>query len=166
MSESVVMRTPGKEDYINVHGMIVEKKAHWIVEKIKDIDDSLEVLCVQPGMAAIFEAPFCLVEHRLTPDGPRAFKVFDFWELNEEVLERVRLADTAKHDVLAYIDKENARVLNEQKSEHRSEMESKKELVASIINSTKSSYSFVDEKTGVKKTIFEDGRPVKKELVN
>jgi hypothetical protein len=163
MSQSVVMRVPGKDDFINVHGMMVEKKAHHIVERIKDIDDSLEVLCVDPEQAGIFEAPFMLIEHRMTPDGPRAFKVFDFWELNESIVERVYLADTARHDVLAEIDKENARVKAAQESEHRSKMESKKDLVASIINNTKSSYSFVDE--GVKKTIYEDGRPVKKEAI-
>lgn len=156
------MRTPGKEDYINVHGMLVEKKAHHIVEKIKDIDDNLEVLCVSPDWPSdMFTAPFCLIEHRLTPDGPRAFKVFDFWELNEEVLERVQLADTAKHDVLNYIDKENARILSAKQADYRADMEQRKELVASIINNTKSSYSYVED--GVKKTIYEDGRPVKKE---
>lgn len=156
------MRTPGKEDYINVHGMLVEKKAHHIVERIKDIDDNLEVLCVSPDWPTdMFTAPFCLIEHRLTPDGPRAFKVFDFWELNEEVLERVQLADTAKHDILNYIDKENARILSAKQADHRADMEQRKELVASIINSTKSSYSYVED--GVKKTIYEDGRPVKKE---
>lgn len=157
-SQSAIMRVPGKDDYINVHGMMVEKKAHAIVERIKDIDDSLEVLCVDPEQCGFAEAPFVLIEVRQTPEGPRALKVFDFWELNDSVVERVLMADSKRHDILELIDKNNKQVKDDLARVHRERRESKKDLIASIISSTKSSYSYVDEDRNAKVTIFEDGR--------
>jgi hypothetical protein len=158
MPGSATMRVPGKDDFIDVHGMMVEKKAHHIVERIKDFDDNLEVLCVQPGMADVFEAPFMLIEKRDTPDGPRAFKVFDFWELNESVLERLHMADSSQQDILDLIDKENERVRKAAISAHRDKMESKKDLVKHIVADTKTKYSYFDDDRQAKVTIFEDGR--------
>jgi len=156
MNQSAVFRVPGKDDYIMIDDMIVEKRAHAIVERIKDIDDSLEVLCVDPDMCPFSEAPFVLAEIRQTPEGPRAFKVFEFWELNDSVVERVHLADSKKHDILDIIDKHNKKIRDDIRSAEREKYEAKKDLVKHIIDNTKSSYSYIDEDRRAKITIHDD----------
>jgi len=155
-SQSATFHVPGKDDFIVVNDMIVEKRAHAIVERIKDIDDSLEVLCVDPDTCGFSEAPFVLAEIRQTPTGLRAFKVFEFWELNESVVERVHLADSKKHDILEMIDKNNKKIQDDLRSAEREKWESKKDLVKHIIDNTTSSYSYIDEDRKTKITIHDD----------
>ena len=158
MTTSKTIHLPGKDNFIVIDDMIVEARSHAIVERIKDIDDSLEVLCVDPSTCTFSEAPFVLAEIRPTPNGLRAFKVFEFWELNDSVVERVHLADSKKHDILQMIDDNNSRLRDELQRSHRDKMESKKDLVAHIIADTKSKYSYYDEDRDAKVTIYEDGR--------
>ena len=155
-NKSATIHLPGKDDFIMVGDMMVEKRAHAIVERIKDIDDSLEVLCVDPDMCPFSEAPFVLAEIRQTPTGFRAFKVFEFWELNDSVVERVQLADSSKHDILELIDKNNKKIQDDLKSAARERSESKKDLVEHIIANTKSSYSYIDPERNAKVTIHDD----------
>src|SRR5688572_16299641 len=92
------------DQFIVIDDMIVEKKMHDIVERIKDYDDRLELLCVDPATCAFSEAPFVIAE--VTPSG-EVFKVFEAWEINDAILERIYLADTRRVDVLLAIDKHN-----------------------------------------------------------
>jgi len=162
MNQSATFHVPGRDNYIMIDDMIVEKGAHAVVERIKDIDDSLEVLCVDPDTCGFSEAPFVLAEVRQTPDGLRAFKIFEFWELNDSVVERVHLADSKKHDILDIIDKNNKKIRDDLRNAERDRTESKKDLVKHIIDSTKSSYSYTDTDRKAKITIYED-RPTKVE---
>lgn len=157
-SKFLKLNTP-KDDYIVIDDMLVDKKMHEIAQKINDYDEQLCILCVDPNLCGFSEAPFVLAEVVNTDDGPQVFKVFEFWELNDSVLERLYLSDTRRTDVLANIDANNKRVRDEENRRYRDRMEAKKDLVASIIASSKSSYSYYDEEKDAKITMYEDRPP-------
>jgi len=160
MTQSKFLKTnTSNDDYIIVDDAIVDKRMHDIAQKINDYDEQLCILCVEPERAGVSEAPFILAEVVNTAEGPQVFKVFEFWELNDSVLERLYSSDTRRTDVLANIDANNKRVRDEENRRYREKMESKKDLVAAIIASTKSSYTYVDDETQAKITMYEDRPP-------
>lgn len=148
------------DQFIVVEDMIVEKRMHDIVEKIKDYDDRLEVLCVDPNTCAFAEAPFIIAE----VTGNQIFKIFECWELNESVLERIYLADTKRVDVLLNMDKSNERVRLDQERRYQEKRDASRDLVSAIAKGmeTKSSFSYRRE-TGEKVTFYED-RPAKEHV--
>lgn len=149
------------DQFIVVENSIVEKKMHDIVERIKDYDDRLEVLCVDPNNCAFSEAPFVLAE--VTPSG-EVFKVFEFWELNDAILERIYLADTRRVDVLLAIDKHNAQVKADRDRRYQEARDEKIDLVSTIVKGmrTKSEFS-IRRDSGEKVTFYED-RPAKEHV--
>jgi hypothetical protein len=147
------------DDYIVIDNMLVDKKMHEIAQKINEYDEQLCILCVDPDTCGFSEAPFVLAEVVNTAEGPQVFKVFEFWELNDSVLERLYKSDTRRVDVLAEIDKNNQRVRDEENRRYREKMESKIDLVASIIASMKSSYTYNDPERNAKITMYEDRPP-------
>lgn len=150
------------DQYIIIDDMLVDKKMHDIAQKIDEYDPQLCILCVDPMMCEFSEAPFVLAEVVNTPDGPQVFKVFEFWELNESILERVYMADTKRHDVLLNMDKKNQAIKDESQRRYKEKMAERKDIVESIIASPKSQYSYKDPDTGQKITMYED-RPAKVE---
>jgi hypothetical protein len=94
-----------------------------------------------------------------TEEGPQVFKVFEFWELNDSVLERLYNSDTRRTDVLADIDANNKKIRDAENRRYREKMEAKIDLVASIVGSMKSSYSYNDEDRNAKVTMYEDRPP-------
>ena len=153
---------PGHGDFIAVDGQIVEKKTLYLVEKIKEINPNLEVVCLDPDWADNpFEEPFMVCERV----GDQLYKIFGCWELNDSVIERIHLADTRKFDVQGIIEETNRKVREETERRYLEKREAKKELVASAVSaleSNKSSYSFTRDEDGAKVTLYDD-RPVKVE---
>ena len=147
------------DDYVVIDNMLVDKKMHEIAQKIDEYDEQLCILCVDPDTCGFSEAPFVLAEVVNTPEGPQVFKVFEFWELNDSVLERLYASDTRRVDVLAEIDKNNKKIRDEENRRYREKMESQIDVVASIIRSTKSSYTYIDEDRNAKITMYEDRPP-------
>jgi hypothetical protein len=164
MTQSKILKTnTANDDYIVIDDMLVDKKMHDIAQKIDEYDEQLCILCVDPDSCTFSEAPFVLAEVVNTPQGPQVFKVFEFWELNDSVLQRLYASDTRRTNVLADIDKNNQRVRDESERRYREKIEAKKDVVASIVASMKSSYSYIDEDRDAKVTMYED-RPPKVEM--
>jgi hypothetical protein len=160
MTQSKYLKTGTvNDDYIDIDDMLVDKKMHDIAQKIDEYDEQLCILCVDPDSCTFSEAPFVLAEVVNTPQGPQVFKVFEFWELNDSVLQRLYASDTRRTNVLADIDKNNQRVRDESERRYREKIEAKKDVVASIVASMKSSYSYIDEDRDAKVTMYEDRPP-------
>ena len=164
MTQSKFLKTnTANDDYIVIDDMLVDKKMHDIAQKIDEYDEQLCILCVDPDSCTFSEAPFVLAEVVNTPQGPQVFKVFEFWELNDSVLQRLYASDTRRTNVLADIDANNKRVRDESERRYREKIEAKKDVVASIVASMRSSYSYIDEDRDAKVTMYED-RPPKVEM--
>lgn len=148
------------QDLIEVDGNLVERDALKVVEELKRIDPNIEVVCLDPNRANVNDAPFIICE--ICPDGQMR-RIFEAWALDKTVIDRVRAADMNRGiDLLNEVDAINSIIKKENQRRYRDEMDSKKELVASIARSNKSSFSFIDQKTGEKVTIYPD-RPAKRE---
>ena len=92
-------------------GVIVHRDVLNIVDKIRAYDENLEVQYLDPDRFPEFgDAPYRIVER--CKDGFTRL-VFSVWELDERVLERLYKADTARVDVMANLDANNARVKTE-----------------------------------------------------
>lgn len=153
---------PGYGDFVMVDGNIVERQMLYLVEKIKDFDPNLEVVCLDPDRADNpFEEPFLICERV----GDQLFKIFGVWELNDSILERIYLADTKKFDIQGKIDAHNNAIRKENERRYKEVRDAKKDIVASAIaamESNKSSFSFERPEDGAKVTLYDD-RPAKVE---
>lgn len=147
---------PGYGEHVVVDGNIVERQALYLVEKIKDYDPNIEVLCVDPNMAGPFEEPFQICERV----GDQVYKIFGCWELNDSVLERIYLCDTKRIDVLGAMEKHNQQVRAEQQRRYKEKREAAKDIVEHAIRAfedrDKSHYSFTRESDGANVTLFDD----------
>ncbi len=151
------------QDLIDVDGNIVERDALKVVEELKRIDPNIEVVCLDPNRANINDAPFIICE--ICPDGQMR-RIFEAWKLDKSVIDRVRAADMHRGiNLLNEIDAVNSIMQQQNQRRFRDEMEDRKELVTSIAASNKSSFSYIDKKTGDKVTIYPD-RPAKRERAN
>lgn len=143
----------GTKGLINVEGLIVTQEFYEFGMAMKDIDDNLELAFVDPDMAEIGDEPFMILER--CKDG-NLRKVFGAWELNESVLDRIRMCDTHRIDVLAQIDKENASKERDDQRRYRDRHEETLRMVEAVVRNNKSSYSFKDPATDEKVIIHED----------
>jgi hypothetical protein len=118
---------PGTGDWVLLNGAVVERKALYIAEKIKDYDENLELLCLQPERAeGISDAPFIVAERVMENGVPVLKPVLRAYELDDRILERIYMSDTKRRDVLADImaseDKyhaDNARRYEEKREENK-----------------------------------------------
>lgn len=92
---------PGDGQFVVVDGQIVEKDALRIAEKLQEYDENLEILCIDPMKSDVNDAPFIICERR--PDGSLN-RIFEAWELNDSIVERIVLADRYKFDPNARMD--------------------------------------------------------------
>lgn len=154
----------GTKGVVNVGGMLATTDFIQFVAAMKDHDENLELACLNPDMADLGDEPYMILE-RCT-DG-KLRKVFGVWELNESVLDRIRMCDSNMHDILALIDKENASREREVQRRYRDRQEENKAIVASAVKNLhekeNSSYTFKDKDTDEKITIYYD-RPSKREM--
>jgi len=145
----------GLKDTIIVDGAVVEKDALRIAEAIEDISPNLKVICLDPTTAGVNEAPFVIVE--LCTDGVWR-PVFSAWQLDQRVLDRIHMADRyAGNNALAMVEEAEAAFYKKEHQRFQEEREKAIDLVASIVRSPKSSFTFKNEE-GVWVTINEHGR--------
>jgi len=118
--------------FVQVDDYVVEKDVLHIIERIRDYDPNLDVLFLNPDRAGLFDAPWVVIEH--CPDGMTR-KVFEVWELNDSVIERLVMADTKRVDVLANLDKAvaQAKTENNRRFEER-RLESQDKLAHLLAN--------------------------------
>jgi hypothetical protein len=140
-------------ELIEVDGHLVERDALKIAEALKRYDENLEILCIDPSAGPnINEAPFLICER--CSDG-QLRRVFEAWQLDDRILQRVYSADQRRFDTLEQINRTNAEVERANLRRYQEQREESKDLVAHIAASRKSDYSFKD-RNGEHVTIRED----------
>lgn len=129
-------------------GDYCESDVLGIVERIKAYDPNLQIqyLAGRPGLS---DAPYRLVER--CPDGLDRV-VFDIWDLDARVLERIEAADIRRHDILARLDEHNRQVKEKEKRHFREEVLGEaRDKTEAVLRSPKGSYTLP----------FGDGKQVK-----
>lgn len=150
---------PGDGNFIAIDGHVVERDTLRIAEKIKEFDPNLEILCLDPDyIADVNEAPFVIVEY---VNG--TFKrVMEAWTLDDQILHRLHFARNRTVEELTQKYEDLKKVqYDRQQSRYKEEKALKKDLVKHIVSDKHSSYSFKDEDTGEKVTIYDD-RPAER----
>lgn len=159
---STVFDTGDPTKFINVDGMVVERDALAIAERLKEIDPDLEIFCINPEASDINDAPFVVAE--LCPDGQYR-RIFECWTLDASVIERVHAARMTGEDLLAKIDAANTAVKLEKERKYKDQQAARVDLMAAVFQSRQSKYSFNDLETGDKVTVYDD-RPAEREVAN
>jgi len=145
----------GLKETVMVDGAVVEKDALRIAEAVQKINPNLKVVCLDPAKAGINEAPFMVVE--LCVDGVWR-PVFSAWQLDQRILDRIHMADRfAGNEALALVEETEALYYKREGQRFKEEQDQRIDLVASIVRSRKSSFTFKNEE-GVWVTINEHGR--------
>lgn len=150
---SPMLMQAGTKGLVNVDGMVVTKDFYHFVKAMKDHDENLELACLNPDMAELGEEPFVILER--CKDG-KLRKIFGVWELNESVLDRIRLCDTNRIDILAQIERTNEQRERDRIRRYQDKHEETLKLVEAVVRNNKNSYSYKDENTGEKVTIYDD----------
>lgn len=126
----------GNGEFIELDGAIVEVDALNVVERIRNYDEKLDVMCIDPLKAGINDAPFILIW--LNNSGQWE-KVFEFYELDDRVLERIYNADQQRFDAFTrtvkmeeYVKKQRESRYNEVKDE------AKEKMLAAVVNKSSS----------------------------
>lgn len=144
---------PGTGDHVVVDGQIVERDALRVVEAIKDYDPNIEVLCLDPARAeGLSEEPFVIAE--MCRDGVLR-PIFRCWELNDNVLMRLQLADGSKFSALKTVEESEAAFKRENEQRYQEWREEAKDVVKHIAG-MKSKYTVRDSKTGEMLTFYDD----------
>lgn len=142
--------------YIVIDGQVVEKDALRIAEKLKEYDPNLEVICLDPAKAEVNDSPFIICEY---VNG--VFKrIFETWTLDDRVLDRIKLADGQKFDPTLRVENMQKVDYERKQARFKDVLGEKKDLVSHIAQ-MKSKYSFKDDRTGEKVTMFDD-RPAER----
>lgn len=149
---------PGTGTHVIVDGMMVERDALRIAEAIRDYDENLVVLCLDPNtVSGISDEPFVVAERGA--DGVLR-PILRAWQLDENVLQRIYLADNHKFNtyqsLLDLEQRERARYQYEWE-QVRGDTKDKIAHIAGM----RSKYSVPDEKTGETITFYDD-RPAER----
>lgn len=145
------------KNYHQIGNLLVENDALRIAQAIKDYDEDLDLICLDPDGAGIKlnSAPFMVVCKM--PNGTYQM-VFDAWTLDDRILERLWASDRQRFDQLATIDSINNGIKMDKYNKYREKVENEHEITRSIIASNKSHYNFTNDK-GDKVRINESGIP-------
>lgn len=108
-------------------GMYVERDVLNVVAAIHEYDPNLKVKMCARG--EFTDAPYILVEK--CPDGFERI-VFEIWELDHRVLQRVIAADNQRNDILAGIDKKNEKFKLDQQSRYQERMLEANDILSSM----------------------------------
>ena len=140
------------QEYINVEGNLVEKDSLQIAERLAEYDPNLYIICLEPTEAGINDAPFIIAE--LCEDGEMR-RVFEAWELNASILDRVMQADTSKYDVLSEMDKINDKIRRNNTQRYEEIMLENKEQATAVLKSRKSTYTLPNAHGGISKIHYD-----------
>lgn len=139
-------------------GVYVERDTLRIAEKIQEYDANLRLkYCANPE--SLSDAPYKLVE--LCPDGIERV-VFDIWELDDRVIERLYAADTRYQDIQAMLEGTNAAAKADAKRRYKELQDEATDIAKSIVKSAKDTYKVQDPYTG-NKLIIRENLPVEVE---
>ena len=144
---------PGTGDFVVVDGQIVERDALHIAEKIKEYDENLEILCLDPDrMDNINEAPFVICCRR--PDGT-LYRIFEAWKLDDTVVERVACADNHRFSLNDRYESLKAMEEKLKQDRYKDKMLENADIVAAAVRNRTSSFKFRNDE-GDLVTIHED----------
>lgn len=143
--------------YVVVEGQVVEKDALRVAEALKQYDPNLEVICRDPSQSEVNEAPFIICEYV----GGVFKRIFETWTLDDRVLDRIKMADSQKFDILTDLIKSNEVNYQRRQQRFRDILDEKKDLVSHVAAMKRNKYSFKDQQTGEKVTMFQD-RPAER----
>lgn len=149
---------PGHGNMIAVDGMLVERDVFGTIQKIQEYDENLRVLYVDPAQSDISDAPYVICE--IGRDG-KLYKVFEAWAMDDRVYQRVIEADQARFNALEVIGEYEKKAEEAINRRYADDSEKKRDLIERVLKSTKSHYSYKDETTGDKVTIYDD-RPTER----
>lgn len=143
--------THDERGYIKLNdGSIVEHDVLNIIQKIMAYDENLKVQFLDRAAKA-GDAPWRLIER--CNDGEWR-TIFYVWEMDERVLDRLRLADRNVSDIFGNIEANNASLRKEEGRRFQEEVLAEAhDLTAHILKSPKGRYTFKD---GDKKVTIDD----------
>lgn len=125
-------------------GVYVERDTLRIAEKIQEYDPNLRLkYCAQPE--SLSDAPYKLVE--ICKDGIERV-VFDIWELDDRVIEKLYAADTRYQDINAMLDSANEKAKKDENRRYKELQDEANEIAHSIFKSDKDTYKLNDPVTG------------------
>jgi len=151
---------PGTGQHVLIDGMVVERDALRVVEAINDYDPNLYVLCVDPQRAeGISEEPFVVVEK--CSDGT-CRPVMRAWTLDDTLLERIRLSDTHRGNILQTLADMEKKEADKKQERYKDRLGEASDISASIMRMKGSNYSVRDPRTGELITFFDD-KPAKRD---
>lgn len=131
----------------------VERDVLNIIQKIYEYDPNLKVQFLNKA-AELGDAPYRIIE-KCKDEEWRV--IFYAWQLDERVLDQLRMADTHTVSVLAALDANNDAVRAREGRRFRENMDIAKDIVAHVVKSPKGRYSFIDN--GRKVFIDDDPKP-------
>ena len=137
---------PGSGNHVLVDGKIVERDALNIAERIQDYDENLVIMCLDVDDIGLSDAPFVICESQ--PNGVLK-RVFECWELNASVLDRIAQADGHRFDALKRVDTINDAVKQQKENRYKDKQEELKDIVAHAAKTAQgraSKFSFKNDK--------------------
>lgn len=126
------------EGFVVIDGQIVERDALNIAEKIREYDENLELMCLDPDKAGVNDAPFVVLEK--LPNGTMTV-AFEAWQLDDRLLERIYQADGRRLDTLAHIEGVLSKPRRDNERRYAEKREENKELMLAVFKSEKSSFT-------------------------
>lgn len=139
-------------------GVYVERDVLNIAEKVYEYDSNLKIKACNPSLADFDSAPYILVEK--CKDGVERI-VFNIWDLNETVLERLYASDTQKNNILVDLDGNNLIVREQQNQRFKEAIGESHDVLTSMLKSNKHKWTYKDSVTGNLVT-FDDREKVTK----
>jgi len=145
---------PGTGNFIVVDGLIVERDAQNIVDRVREYDPNLDVMCLDPAMGdGLNDAPFLLIWKR--PSDGAWERVFEFWALDERVLERIYNADQTRFSAMLKIEDMEAAIEKANKQRYQEFRDEAKEVMLAAVVNKSSSFSLINKEGDLVK-IHED----------
>lgn len=141
--------------FVQVDDFVVEKKTLDVIDRIRDYDPNLDVLYLNPDRAGFTDAPWVVIEN--CRDG-QVRKVFDVWEMNDSVFERLVACDTERSAILANIDSFNTQLRQAEQRRYDEKRQEANDKLAHLLAYPKTTYKLetddgtlltIDDKHGV-----------------
>lgn len=127
-------------------GVYVERDALRIAEKIQEYDENLRLkYCAE--YSSISDAPYKLVE--VCKDSVERV-VFDIWELDDRVIEKLYAADNRVQNISDMLDVVNGKAKADENRRYKELQDEATEIAHSILKSPKEVYKLTDSVTGNK----------------
>ena len=118
-------------------GTLVESDVYHIVQKVAEYDPNLRIKI--PRNPEMTDAPYALFE--LCPDGVERL-VFEIWELDDRVVDRVRYADTQKRNVLLDLDGNNLLAKRTQRRRYEEKKLETQDIITTMLRSPKGRWTW------------------------